>query len=175
MSQTVSRSPDPSWPLFAWGLGGVLCILLFAVVRLARVAWEASLLPWEPVHWAFLLFWLPFMAYSEGYRGFQKRFSPVVVARAWHLASERQLAHVALGPLFCMGFFYGSRRRLLTSWILTTAIVCFVVGARQLAPLWRGLVDMGVVVGLCWGMATILHSARQATRGGGLADPQLPG
>ncbi|HCP45884.1 MAG TPA: hypothetical protein DIU15_07570, partial [Deltaproteobacteria bacterium] len=138
--------------LLLWGVGGVICILLVAVVRLAGKAWVACLLPWDAIHWAFLAVWLPFMAYSEGYRGFQKRFSPVVVARAWHLASHPRLVLVAFGPLFCMGFFHGSRRRLLTSWILTFAILLFVLGARQLDPLWRGLVDMGVVVGLCWGM-----------------------
>ncbi len=150
--------------------------MLFAVVRLSRLAVAAVAMPWELNHWVFLSVWIPFMAYSEGYRGFQLRFSPMVVSRAWHLAvrDKPEPWKLLLAPLFAMGFFCASRKRLLTSWLLTVAIVGFVWCARQLPQPWRGLVDIGVVVGLGWGIVWIGVSLQEARRFGLLADPQLP-
>jgi uncharacterized membrane protein HdeD (DUF308 family) len=80
---------------------------------------------------------------------------------------------VALAPLFCMGFFHGSRARLARSWLLTLGIVALVLGIRAMPQPWRGLIDAGVVVGLSWGSVSILVHAVRASRGQ-LVDPQLP-
>lgn len=125
-------------------------------------------------HWGFAVGWTIFMAYSEGYRGFQLRFSPTVVARAWHLAEGGRPHQLLLAPAFCMGFFHASRRRLLTSWILTAAIISLIIGIRFLAQPWRGLIDLGVVVGLLWGSISIVIFAVLATQRPITTDPQLP-
>ncbi len=164
-------------PLLAitWGLGGVLLLLGSALYRLTPLAVEALAMPLSAVHWAFLAVWLPFMAYSEGYRGFQLRFSPRVVARAWHLSRAPKPLHLLLGPLFCMGYFHASRRRKIASWALTLGIFGLVAAVRLLPQPWRGLVDLGVVLGLGWGVLAIGVYALRAVRDGGIAvDPQLP-
>ncbi len=158
-----------------WGLGGVVLFLGSAVFRLWGHAAEALAMDLALAHWAFLVPWVLFMAYSEGHKGFHKSFSPRVVARTWALADDPHPLRLLLAPAFCMGFFHGTRKRILTSWILTGVIVVLVLGVRLLDQPWRGLVDLGVVVGLTWGTISILVLAVQAAAGDGpSADPQLP-
>ncbi len=157
-----------------WGLAGVVCILSFAVMRLAPLAAEAIAHGLTPGQWVLAFVWTVFMAYSEAWKGFQKRFSPSVVARAWHLRAHPHWLRGLFAPLFCMGFFHGNRRRLLKSWLLTVMIVCFVLIAHNLSQPWRGIVDMGVVVGLLLGIVSILWVALGAARGAALGDPELP-
>jgi hypothetical protein len=105
------------------------------------------------------------MAYFEGYRGFQRGFSPRVVVRALHLALHPRPLHVLLAPLFCMGLIHASRRRLLSSWILLVSIVAIVLLVRVLPQPYRGLVDAGVVVGLAWGLVALVGFAWAALAG----------
>jgi hypothetical protein len=159
----------------AWGLGGVVLFLATAVARLWPRAAEALGMELGLVHWAFVVPWALFMAYSEGHKGFTKSFSPRVVARTWALGRSPRPLHVRLAPAFCMGFFHGTRKRLLLSWILTAFIVVLILGVRLLAQPWRGLVDLGVVVGLSWGTVSLVVLGAQAARQGGTdVDPQLP-
>ena len=67
----------------AWGLGGVLFLLGFAVYRLGLRALEAwgTRSDWNWSHWTLLIVFALFMAVAEGYRGFQKKFSPRTAAR----------------------------------------------------------------------------------------------
>ncbi len=152
----------------------MVLILGSALSRLTPRVFEALDLGLGPVHWVFGIVWIAFMAYSEGYRGFQLRASPTVVARAFHLADNPRPLHMLLAPLFCMGYFHGSRRRLLTSWGVSTAIVGLVLIVHRIPQPWRGLVDAGVVVGLTWGVIAMLIFAVLAQRGAPTADPQLP-
>lgn len=170
-TQTSGSSKALRVLALGWGLGGVTALLGSAVFRISpkvTAAFEADL---GVGHWIFAAVWTVFMIYSEGYRGFQMRFSPTCAARAWHLAARPRPLHLLLAPLFCMGFFHASRRRLLTSWLLTTAIVCVVLAVHLAPQPWRGLIDLGVVAGLSYGAASLLVIA---WRGPGLADPQLP-
>lgn len=153
-----------------WGLGGVVLILGGAVVRLVPkvvAAYEHGL---EPVHHAFAVGWLAFMLYTEGYRGFHQKFSPVCVARAQWLAQAGGALRLLLAPLFCMGFFHATRARLIKSWLLTLAIVGVVLVVHQLDQPWRGLVDLGVVAGLSYGSLTLLVIGAR----GSDADPCVP-
>ena len=77
-----------------------------------------------------------------------------------------------LAPAFAMGWFYATRRRLLVSWILTVGIVTLVLIVHGMAQPWRGIVDAGVVVGLTWGMVSIVWIA--ARGGAKVVDPELP-
>ncbi len=138
-----------------WGVLGVVALLSQAVVRLSPMAWEALSMPLTPVQWVALGVFVPFMAYSEGYKGFQKAFSPRVVARGlWLRANPRPLL-VLLAPAFCMGLVHATRKRLTVSWIITIMVVLLIMGVRQVDQPWRGIVDAGVVVGLSWGLLAI--------------------
>lgn len=161
--------------IILWGLLGVTAILGNAVRRVVPVVDDAlqMTLTWPQI--AFGIGWLAFMAYSEGYRGFQQRFAPRVVARAWYLADHPRPLHVLLAPFFCIGYFHGSRRRMITSWALTVGITAIVLVVRQFPQPWRGIVDAGVVLGLTWGLVAVLVWAAKAVRDGGIdVDPQLP-
>lgn len=148
-----------------WGVLGVLAILLHAVSRLVPVAIDALAMPLSNLHHLGVLASLVLIGYSEGYRGFQRQFSPRVIARARYLAEHPSLARVAFAPLFCMGFFHATRRRLLTSWLVAFGIVCLVIAIRWAPQPWRGIVDLGVVVGLGWGAAAIAGFASSALAG----------
>lgn len=154
-----------------WGVAGVVWLLGHAVVRLVPRAWEALSSPLTPVQWAGLVLVVLFMAYTEGYKGFQKAFSPRVVARAVWLRDHPRAWLVLLAPVFCMGMVHATRKRLAVSWGITLMVVLLILGVRQLPHPWRGIVDAGVVVGLSWGVLAILGWAVPALRGRALPVP----
>jgi hypothetical protein len=142
---------------FAWGIGGVLLMLVFAIYRLAPIALDLEYLPMNQGHWAALIFSVVYMAYAEGYKGFHLGFSPRVVIRASYLRDHPRLDHILLAPLFCMSYIYATRKRKMISFGLTTMIICFVLIARRLPQPWLGIIDAGVVVGLGIGVVSILY------------------
>jgi hypothetical protein len=154
-----------------WGLSGVVLLLASAVYRLAHWALDAFAYPLSPAQWALLVGFALFMLIGEGYRGFQKNFSPRVATRARHLSSHPTPLRVALAPLFLMGFFGATRRRKITTWCLTIGIVVLVVGVRHLDQPWRGIIDLGVVLGLAWGLIALLAFTCRAFSRDGLAFP----
>lgn len=139
-----------------WGLGGFLLLLLFAVYRLAPIAWQDITQPLKPWHWGVLIVNTLFMAYSEGYKGFQLAYSPRVVARAWYLKENPKFLWVALAPFFCMAYFHAPKKRIITSWVLTIAIIILIIIFQQIPSPLRGILDFGVVVGLSWGITATL-------------------
>lgn len=141
---------------FVWGVTGVCLILLFAVYRLTQITVDAFEFTLVWYHWLVLIVNVVFMAHSEGYKGFQKGFSPRVVARAGYLRSNPRPLHVLLAPLFCMGFFHATRRRMITAYAMSFAIILLILIFNQISQPWRGILDAGVVVGLCWGVMSIL-------------------
>jgi len=146
-----------------WGVLGVLGLVARAIVRLAPLAIEPIEMGMLSLPlWALYIGWILFNAYAEGYRGFQRSFSPRVVARAVHLGHNPRVLHVALAPLFCMGLFHAKRRRLIAAWSLLIGIVMLIVLIRLIPQPWRGIVDAGVVVGLVWGELSIIVIAYQA-------------
>ena len=153
------------WLGAVWGLSGVVLLLLSAVWRLSPIAWDALTGPLSTVQAGFAGFWVLFMAYTEGYKGFQKAFSPRVVVRATWLRDHPKPWLVLLAPLFCMGMVHATRKRMMVSWILMVVIVGFVIAVKLLPAPWRGLVDAGVVVGLTWGLAAMAASLWQTFRG----------
>ncbi|MFT4814599.1 MAG: hypothetical protein ACI80L_000051 [Pseudohongiellaceae bacterium] len=141
----------------AWGIGGVLLLLIFAIFRLAPIALELENSSMSQLHWLALAFSVIYMAYAEGYKGFHLGFAPRVVVRARYLANNPRPLHVLLAPLFCMGYIYATRKRQILSFALTTMIICFVLIARSMPQPWRGIVDAGVVVGLVLGVLSIAY------------------
>lgn len=162
--------------IFAWAVLGVVAILVEPVTRLLPRALEpiqdgsldrAGVL-------AYVVSIL-FLAYSEGYRGFQLRFSPRVIVRALAVARRGGWLLIALAPLMAMGLIHANRRRLIGSWLLLVCIVTLIMLVSRLEQPWRGAVDAGVVVGLSWGTVAILVMMVQALRGHiPSIDPDLP-
>lgn len=138
-----------------WGLAGIAALLAYSIWRLAGVAADAWSYDLYAQHWAVLVVHVAFMAWSEGYRGFQQSFSPRIVARARYLMANPRPAYVLLAPLFCMGYFHTTRRRMISVYALTVFIVVLIIAVRWLPQPWRGIVDAGVVVGLLWGLISM--------------------
>lgn len=151
--------------IFLWAVFGVLALLVEAVVRLLPRALE-PILDGTLHLWGALAYLgsIVALAYSEGYRGFQLRFSPRVIVRSLALA-QRGGWLIAVAPLMASGLIHATRRRLLGSWGLLTGIVTLIVLVSRLEQPWRGAVDAGVVVGLSWGSVSILVYSVRALRG----------
>lgn len=157
-----------------WGVVGVVIILCSACLRLFPHFSEALELNLDAGHWFFLAIWGLFMGYSEGYKGFQKGFSPRVVARAHWLARNPAPVRCLFAPLFCMGFFGATLRRQRATWILTIAIVILVMCVSQISQPWRGLIDFGVVLGIGWGAVAIAaFAAKSLVSGSTGKDPEI--
>ena len=160
-----------------WGILGFTALLVEAIVRLTPLALEpvlaGGLTGW---HWALYGASIVFMAYSEGYKGFQKQAAPRIVARALYLGEHPRRLHVILAPFFCTGLFHATRRRVIAMWLLYVGLVVLIVSVRMLAQPWRGMIDAGVVVGLSWGVVAILATYLRALAGHPpSASPELPG
>jgi len=162
------------WP-GAWGIAGVLALLGQAIYKLTPYALALTELSLGVLELVALVGWVAFNAYSEGYRGFQLKFSPRVVVRARCLTADPRPLFVVLAPLYCMGMIHATRRRLIVSWCLALGIVAIVVVVRRLDQPWRGIVDAGVVVGLAWGVASIVYFVGRALAGRAIPiEPDLP-
>lgn len=159
---------------FIWGVGGIVLLLTFAIVRLGGVALAAGEYPLAVWQLGLALGWLLYMVWAEGYKGFHLAFAPRVVVRAEYLSRHPRPWHVVLAPLYCMGYIHATTRRRLLSMALTSMILCFVFLVRMLPQPWRGLVDAGVVAGLMVGVASILYYLVQLKRSGAASLPVSP-
>lgn len=146
----------------AWGISGVCLLILFAVYRLSGMAMNAFVVDLQWYHWLVLISNSVFMAYSEGYKGFQLAFAPRVAARARYLLNHPRLLHVLLAPLFCMGYFHTTRKRLVVAYGLLLGILILILIYQQLSQPWRGILDVGVVIGLSWGLVSLVWFSFQA-------------
>jgi hypothetical protein len=169
MSQATLASPSPTSPLgwltFAWGVLGVSFILLNPIVRLSAIPLQTMADGLTPAQWAIAVAWVLFMLYSEAYRGFHKQFAPRVAVRALAIAADPRPHLVLLAPFACMGLFHATRKRKIIAWSLLSGIVLLVVMVRQLPAPWRGIIDMGVVLGLASGLGSVLWFAANAAMG----------
>lgn len=172
---TADARPDHGRisPLTLWGLVGTIALLGKSVARLSVVAWDGLSHPSVgPLHLALALAWTAFMAWSEGYRGFYKGYSRRVVTRAFAMPGRvRNPLLIVLAPFVAMGLLYSTRRRYIVSWSVVTGVVLIVVLVRMLDQPWRGLIDLGVVVGLGMGLFSILIHMRTVMQGGDLGVP----
>jgi len=137
-----------------WGFLGVNALIGYAIFRLTPRAWEALQSDLSLFQWIVVALWLGFMLVAEGYRGFQKKFSPRTAARVRYLSSHPTWQRVLLAPPFCMGYFHADRKTRIVSISLTLGIICLVILVSFAPHPWRGIIDVGVVAGLVWGLAT---------------------
>ncbi len=140
---------------YYWGVIGVIGIIASAVFKLLPRIIELGNYPFAIQHWLVLLVFTPYMAYAEGYKGFYLNLAPRVQARALYLRDAGGPLLALTAPLFCMGYFYATRRRMLTSWIVSLSIVLLVAIVSRVPQPWRGVIDVGVVVGLVIGIAAL--------------------
>jgi len=91
-------------------------------------------------------------------------------------AATRALWHKLFAPAFCIGYFHGTRARVITSWSVTTIIFFVVIAVRKLANPYRAIIDAGVIVGLLWGTVSVLLLYIRSLREGKPPDfdPCLP-
>lgn len=146
----------------SWGILGISVFFAWAIYRLSLISLEAFEQPLAWYHWLIMVVWVLFMAHGEGYKGFQKGFSPRVAARIAYLYRYPTLLRTLLAPIFCMGYFHIERRRQIATFALTLMIVGLVQLVQLLEQPWRGIVDLGVVIGLTWGLITLLVFTAQA-------------
>lgn len=145
-----------------WGIGGVCLLLGYAIVRLTPIIIDTFSYELGRDHWAVLGLNLVVMIYFEGYRGFQKNFSPRVAARAKYIAEHPNLLYSLLAPFYCLGYFHTSRKRKIVVYSLTIGIILLILLVHRLEQPWRGAIDVGVVVGLSWGLVTLVIYGIQA-------------
>ena len=158
-----------------WGVGGTVAMLSFAITRMYDHASESLAIPWSMAHYVVAMLWVPFMAYSEGYRGFQRAFSPRVAARAVYLRDRSTPIRLLLAPLFCIAFFDAPRKRRYTVITLTMLIATIVVLFRFIPQPWRGILDLGVIVGLGWGtIATLWFALKNWLSEDAICDAEVP-
>jgi hypothetical protein len=158
-----------------WGLAGIGVLLGQAIYRLTLISRVGLSMPFHWYHWATLAGWVFFMVYGEAYRGFQKSFSPRVAARAAYLYRHVTVLRAVLAPLFCMGYFHIERRRQIVVISVTLTVIGFIIGAHYLPQPWRGIVDLGVVIGLAWGLIVLGFFTVQAFTGRLHHAPEVPG
>lgn len=172
----MSESDKKNWIGPVWGLAGVALLLASAIYRLGPLALDALKADLRWYHLVFLFLVVAFMVYAEGYRAFQKGFSPRVAARARYLVTHSDLLHAVIAPLFCMAYVHAPRRRQVTSLAVTAGIIVLVILVRLLPQPWRGIVDAGVVVGLAWGLVSLVIFGVQALTAKSFDhSPEVPG
>jgi hypothetical protein len=160
----------------AWAVLGWSAVLAVAIARLGANALDALGMELDGLQWATLVANTAFLAWAEGYRGFQCRFSPRAAARVLHLRDHATTLTAVLAPVFCVGFFAASARVLRLTWGGAGLIVLVIVVVRQLPQPWRGIIDTGVVIGLAWGLASFLVMSWRALASGRYpAAPEVPG
>ena len=163
-----------------WALGFWVVMFLGALHGLVkkgplmlRENWEI----WEKTgnlgvwHWTLLACIIIFFSYCEGYRGFQLAWSPMLVKRAYHFSCVStpiydwttniyldRVIDFMLAPILAGGFICGTRRRLYLSWGITIFVLMVVVLMRYMSDNlpYKCFVDIGVVIGLGWGLFFIL-------------------
>ena len=96
------------------------------------------------------------MGYAEGYSAFQKKFSPLVVKRAMGLSSRPSPLNILLAGPFSMGLFAATKKRVLVSWCISAGVFGVVKVVKILPYPYRSIIDAGVVVGLSYGLVSIL-------------------
>jgi hypothetical protein len=158
----------------AWAIIGLGALFIFAIIRLAPHAAEALHFGLSFGEWVFLIIWCFYMVLTEGYIGFQRRFSPRFASRMLYLLNHPNLSNLLLAPLFCAGYVGTPSKRKQKIWLLTLGIICLIVGLRFVSQPWRGIIDTGVILGLAYGLVSLYVSCiRVIARGKYEVNPEI--
>ena len=157
MTEFLTRNRVLGWCAFVYGIAVFVVIIVGAIINLSSHVVQALQYDLSPMQWIVMVINVVLMAYYEGLKGFQRSYSPRLVARAKSLVNQRTLRQLLLAPAFCMGFFDAPHRRVIAAYLLTVVILAFVFIFRALPQPWRGVLDVGVIVGLSWGLTATFY------------------
>lgn len=149
-----------------WGVIQVLSILANAIKRVIPVAIQPfvqkDLLPLQAVICGV---WCFYMIYTEGYKTFQLKFSPLVVKRAFGLSNNLSVLNCLFAGPYSMGLFGATKKRMIVSWSVTLGVFALVKIVKKLPYPWRSIVDAGVVLGLGYGALAMCFQTVRAMLG----------
>lgn len=149
-----------------WGVFQVLTILGNAIKRVVPIALQPFLQKdMLPIHWAAYTVWCLVMAYSEGYKAFHLKFSPMVVGRAFSLNENQSIVNYLFAGPYSMGLFAADRKRMIVSWSVLAGVFSIVNLVKKLPYPYRSIIDGGVVVGLTLGSISIVFNSIRAIFG----------
>lgn len=138
----------------AWGALGVAALLISAISRLAPKGLAVTQTDLSTFQWVCLISFAIFMLHAEGYRGFQKKFSPRTAARVHYLYHNPTLIRGIFAPFFCIGYFDAVKKVRIVSTCLTLGIIGLITLVRHCPEPWRGIIDFGVTLGLSYGLTS---------------------
>jgi hypothetical protein len=170
---TVQRKPTLKSNLLGlWGVLQVILILFNAIKRLLPVA----LIPFHKNdlsldQWVWYGFFCLAMGYTEGYKAFQLKFSPMAVSRAFDLIKNPSIFNYLFAGPYCMGLFNAPKKRMILSWSITAGVLALVKIVKYLPYPYRSIVDAGVVVGLSYGALSIVILSLFALMGRTIVNP----
>lgn len=161
-----------------WGSFGVIYILSKAIFRVLPIALEplyaSTSLTLSSLQWSLYALSCAFFAYAEGYKGFHKKFAPLVVKRSFTLvvgtSQGNNPINYLLAPLYSMGLWGATSKRLKVSWGVTLGVAAVVAVVKRLPAAPRCILDAGVVVGLTIGSASIFYHFLSSLMTGKLPD-----
>ncbi len=139
-----------------YSIGGVIFIFSSAIYRLLPHVLEGLTTEFETYHWIVLISFLIIMIVGKGIFAMHRGFVPRVISRSEILISEGKLLDRLLAPLFCMGFFKAPKKRMIISYTMLVLIITFIISASKIAQPWRGIIDLGVVIGLSMGIVSLV-------------------
>ena len=153
--RTVAIADRSSNGVAAWAVGGVIAMFVEAAYRLAVKAAETVQAGLSPFEWVAFAAIAGSLAYFEGYRAFQVRFGPRIVARAFAFSGEFRPRWIPLAPFHALSLFGGTRAEIARGWLVVALVAGAVFAVRALPFPWRGLVDGGVSIALAWGIVAM--------------------
>ena len=142
--------------IFIYSTGGVVAIFSSAIYRLYPHVQESMSYEFSALNWIVLAVYLLVMIVGKGYFALHRGFVPRVIDRSELLIENGKLIDKILAPLYCMGFFKAPRKRMIISYVMIFIIVSFIVSASKISQPWRGIIDLGVIVGLSLGILSLL-------------------
>lgn len=152
--------------LAGWGVIQVLSILANTIKRVTPVAIQPFVQrDLQPLQAVICAAWCIYMVYTEGYKTFQLKFSPLVVKRAFGLSKNASILNCLFAGPYSMGLFGATRKRMIVSWSVTLGVFTIVKIVKKLPYPWRSIVDSGVVLGLAYGALAMCFQTVRAMFG----------
>ena len=101
------------------------------------------------------LLFVVFMAWTEGYRGFQLSYAPKFALRAATLRDQATVLQAILAPVYCMGLAWAPARTLIANWALLILILMLVLAFGVVPQPWRGILMAALSSG--WGCLPLVQ------------------
>ena len=139
---------------YIWGFLGISYMILHGLSCMIPYVIELDFRLFKWYHMISFFGVIIILGYSEGYKGFQKSFSPRTANRLYNIFLKPTFFRVFFSPFISMGFIESSKKLKYISYGLLLMIVMFILLIGKLNDPWRGIIDAGVIVGLSWGLVS---------------------